>query len=105
MEQTEQILFIIKFGLGQITLRRNGLPIVHTPITTQDHKRLLFITLSAMGVLQQWDNYQQYFNMSFDLTSTQQAAHDLLRPEVTNCSGLLDLQFSNPFPISQSENG
>ena len=29
-----------KFGLEKITLRRNGLPIANTPISTQDHKRL-----------------------------------------------------------------
>ena len=58
------------FGLEQITLRRDeGLPIASTPISTQDHKRLFFNTLSALG------NYQQYFIMCFDLTSTQQAAH------------------------------
>ena len=40
-----------KFGLEQVTLRRNGLPIASTPISTQDHKRLFFNTLSALGLL------------------------------------------------------
>ena len=40
-----------KFGLEQVTLRRNGLPIASTPISTQDHKRLFFNTLSALSLL------------------------------------------------------
>ena len=89
-----------KFGLEQVTLRQNGLPIASTPISTQDNKRLFFNTLSALGLLHcglgiTLDNYQQHFIMCFDLTSTQQAAHDFLHPELTNCSVSLDLQFSN----------
>ena len=89
-----------KFDLEQITLRRNGLPIASTPISTQDHKRLFFNTLSALGLLHcglgiTLDNYQQHFIMCFDLTSTQQAPHDFFYPELTNCSVSLDLQFSN----------
>ena len=89
-----------KFGLDQVTLRRNGLPIASTPISTQDHKRLFFNTLSALGLLHYGlgitlDNYQQHFIMCFDLTSTQQVAHDFLHRELTNCSVSLDLQFSN----------
>ena len=87
-----------KFGLEQITLRLNGLPEASTTISTQDLKRLFFITLSALGLLHcglgtTLDNYQQHF-MCFDLTSTQLAAHDFMHPELTNCSILLDLQFS-----------
>ena len=40
-----------KFGFEQVILRRNGLPIASTPISTQDHKRLFFNTLSALGLL------------------------------------------------------
>ena len=85
-----------KFGLEQVTLRRNGLPIASTPISTQDHKRLFFNTLSALGLLHcglgiTLDNYQQHFIMCFDLTSTQQAAHDFLHPD------LLTAQFHSIF--------
>ena len=74
-----------KFGLEQVTLRRSGLPIASTPISTQDHNRLFFNTLSALGLLHcglgiTLDNYQQHLIMCFDLTSTQQAAHDFLHP-------------------------
>ena len=89
-----------KFGLEQVTLRRNGLPIASTPISTEDHKRLFFNTLSALGLLHcglgiTLENYQLHFIRCFVLTSTQQAAHDFLHPEFTNCSISLSLQFSN----------
>ena len=88
------------FGLEQITLRRNSLPIASTPITTHDNKRLFFNTLSALGLLHcglriTLDNYQQHFIMCFNLTSAQQAAHGFLHPKFTSCSFSLDLQFSN----------
>ena len=94
-----------KFGLEQVTLRRNGLPIASTPIITQDHKRLFFNTLSALCLLHcrlgiTLDNYQQHFIMCFDLTSTQQAAHGILHPELTNCSVSLDLQLSNALTVN-----
>ena len=89
-----------KFGLEQITLRWNGLPIASTPISTQDQKRLFFNTQSALGLLHcglgiTLDNYQQFFFMCFNLTSTQQAAKDFLHPEFFNCTVLLGLDFSN----------
>ena len=84
------------FGLEQITLRRNSLPIASTPITTQDNERLFFNTLSALGLLHcglgiTLDNHQQHLIMCFDLTSAQQAAHGFLHPEFTSCSVSLDL--------------
>ena len=89
-----------KFGLKLITSRRNGLPIGSTPISTQNHKRPFFSTLSALGLLHcglgiTLDNFQQHFIRCFDLKSTQQAAHDFLHPELSKCSVSLDLQFSN----------
>ena len=61
----------------------------NTPNRTQDDKPLLFNTLSALGLLHcgleiTVDNYQQPFFMRFDLTSTKQAAHNFLHPELTN---------------------
>ena len=35
-----------------------------------------------------------HFIMTFDLTSTQEASHDFIHPELTNCSIAEDLQFS-----------
>ena len=89
-----------KIGLEKITLRRNGLPIASTPFSTQGSKRLLFRTLSALDLLYcglgvTLDTYQQHFIMCFEHTSTQQAAHDFLHSELTNCSVSRDLQVSN----------
>ena len=88
-----------KFDLEQITLRRNGLPLASTPIDTRDHKLLFYNTFSALGLLNcclgiTLQNYNSHFIMCFDLTSTQQAAHDFLHPEITNSSVLVELQFS-----------
>ena len=63
--------------------------IANTRNSTQDDKPLLFNTLSALGLLHcglgiTVDNYQQPFDMCFDLTSTQQAAHNFLHPELIN---------------------
>ena len=52
-----------------------------------------FVALRAGITL---DNYQQPNILYFDLTSTQQAAHDLLvHPELAKCSTSLNLQLSN----------
>ena len=56
------------FGLEQVTLSRNGLLIANTTISSQDHKRLFFNTLSALGLLHcglgiTLDNYQHHFIM------------------------------------------
>ena len=36
--------------------------------------------------------------MVFDLTSTQQASHDFIHPELTNCSISIELKFSAALP-------
>ena len=89
-----------KFGMEQILLRRNGLPIASTPISTQDHK----VSSSThyqhwVGCAAEWESLwittKSTFFICFDLTSTQQEAQDFLHPEITNCSISLDLQLSN----------
>ena len=39
-----------------------------------------------------------HFNMVFDLTSTQRASHDLINPELTNCSISIEHKFSAALP-------
>ena len=34
--------------------------------------------------------------MAFDLTSTQEASHDFIHPELTNCTISVELQFDAP---------
>ena len=101
LEQTEQFLFHHqKFGLEKITSRRKVWPTASTPVSTQDHKSLFFNTLWEMGLLHcglgiTLDHYQHHFVMCFNLTSRQEAAHEYLHPELTNCSISLDLRYSN----------
>ena len=39
-------------------------------------------------------DYPKHFTMVFDLTSTQQASHDFIHPELTNYSKSIALKFS-----------
>ena len=68
------------FGLSQILIDRNGLPIVGTPITTNFKKC-------------RKSDYQNHFVMVFGLTSTQEASHDFIYPELTNGSVSVKLSF------------
>ena len=91
-----------KFNLEQIYVYRNGLPVADSPISTADDKRLYFNTISDLAI----DNghgislteYPNHFVMVFDLTSTQQASHDFIHPELTNCSLSVELKFSVALP-------
>ena len=42
--------------------------------------------------------YPSHFIMVFDLTSTQQASHDFIHPELTNCSISIELKSSVALP-------
>ena len=80
-----------KFNLEQICIYRNGLPVADSPINTADVKRLYFNTMSDLAYIDNGhgislSEYPNHFIMVFDLTSTQQASHDFIHPELTNCS-------------------
>ena len=89
-----------KIGLSQIVIYRNGIPIVGTPIVTTQDKRVYFNTLEALDFLDKGGHgitltdYPNHFIMAFDLSSTQEASHDFIHPELTNCSFSVDLTFS-----------
>ena len=87
-----------KFDLRTITIYRNGIPIAGTPLSTQDNKRLYFKSLTALSFTDQSHgiellNYDDHFVMVFDLTSTQEASHDFIHPELTKTSLAVELQF------------
>ena len=42
--------------------------------------------------------YTKHFIIIVDLTSTQQASHDFIHPEPTNCSISIELKFSAALP-------
>lgn len=87
-----------KFGLRSITIYRNGIPIAGTPLSTVDNNRLYFKSLSALSFTDQGHgislaDYPNHFVMVFDLTSTQEAAHDFIYPELTNASLSIEMSF------------
>ena len=92
-----------KFNLEQICFYRNRLPVADSPINTADVKRLYFNTLSDLAYIDNGhgnclSEYPNHFIMVFDLTSTQQASHDFIHPELTNCSNSIELKFSAALP-------
>ena len=88
----------LKFNLSQIVVYRNGQPIVGTPVSTTFNHRIYFNTLEALDFLDKsghgitLDNYPKFI-LVFDLTSTQEASHDFVHPELTNCSISVQLTF------------
>ena len=88
-----------KFNLSQIVVYRNGQPIVGTPVSTTFNHRVYFNTLEALDFLDKsghgitLDNYPNHFILASDLTSTQEASHDFIHPELTNCSISVQLTF------------
>ena len=93
-----------KFNREQICIYRNGLPVAESPINTTDDKRLYFNTISDLAYFDnghgiKLSEYPSHFIMVFDLTSTQQASHDFIYPELYNCSISIDLKFSVPCQV------
>ena len=91
------------FNLGQICIYRIGLPVADSPINTTDDKRLYFNTMSDLAYIDighgiKLSEYPSHFIMVFDLTGTQQASHDFIHPELTNCSISIDFKFSIALP-------
>ena len=41
-------------------------------------------------------NYSNHYIMAFDLVSTQEASHDFIHPELTNCTISVELKFDAP---------
>ena len=80
-----------KFNLSQIVVYRNGQPIVQTPVSTTFNHRIDFNNLDALDFLDKGghgitlDNYHNHFFLLFDLTSTQEASHNFIHPELANC--------------------
>ena len=87
-----------KFQLNEIIVYRNDLPIAGTPVSTTDNKRIYYNTLEALDFVFNNDhginlaNYHNHYFMAFDLTSTQEASHDFIHPELTNCTISVELK-------------
>ena len=94
-----------KFDFEQIYIYGNGLPVADSPISTTDNKCLYFNTISDLSYIDNGHGISlsdstNHFIMVFDLTSTQQASHDFVDPELTNCSISIELNFSAALPIN-----
>ena len=88
-----------KFDSRSITINRNGLPITGTPLETEDDKRAYYIGLSALafGTSSHGITLAQFIShyvLVFDLTSTLEASHDFIHPELTNSSISIEMSFS-----------
>ena len=87
-----------KFGLREITVFRNGFATAGTPMSTIDNKRLYYNSMSALAYVENGhgiplSEFSNHFIMVFDLTSTQEATHDFIHPELTNSSISVELKF------------
>ena len=88
-----------KFGLNEIIVHRNVLPIAETPISTSDNKLIYYNTLEALDCVSNTSHgislasYDYLYIMAFDLTSTQEASHNFIHPELTNCTISVELKF------------
>ena len=67
-----------------------------------DNKRINYNTLETLDFV--FNNsqgislakYRNHYIMAFDLTSTQEASHDFVTPEMTNCNISVELKFNAP---------
>ena len=85
-----------KFCLREITIHRNGFATAGTPMSTTDNKRLYYNSMSALAYVENGHGMSEFANhyiMVFDLTSTQEATHDFIHPELTNSSLSVELKF------------
>ena len=91
-----------KFGVQSVAIQRvNGVPLVETPLDTNNNVRLYYNTITALGFTKSGNGIRledcedNHFILVFDLTSTEEASKNLtLFPELTGSSLNLKLYFS-----------
>ena len=67
-------------------------------MSTTDNKRLYYNSMSALAYVENGygiplSEFANHYIMVFDLTSTQEATHDFIQPELTNSSLSVELKF------------
>ena len=87
-----------KFGLREITIYRNDFATAGNPMSTTDNKRLYYNSMSALAYVENClgltlIEFANHFIMVFDLTSTPDATHNFIHPELTNSSLSVELKF------------
>ena len=80
------------------------MPVVDSPISTNDDKRIYFNTISDLAYIDNGygislTDYPNHFIMVFDLTSIQQASHDFIHPKQQIAQFRTSLNFRLPCPI------
>ena len=70
---------------------------------TTDNKRLYFNSMAALAYVESGhgislSDFPHHYVMVFDLTSTQEATHDFIHPELTNSSLSVELKFGRALP-------
>ena len=101
--KTQNPFHFRKLDWEQIYIYRNGNPVADSLISTNTDERLYFNTLSDFAYTDNGHgisltDYPNHFIMVFDLTSTQQASHDFIHTELTNCSISIQLKFLAALP-------
>ena len=79
------------FDLNEIIIYRNGYATAGTPTSTTDNKQLYYNSMAALAYVENGHgisltDFPEHYIMVFDLTSTQEATHDFIHPELTNSS-------------------
>ena len=92
-----------KFDLNEIIIYRNGFATAGTPMSTTDNKRLYYISMAALAYVENGhgislSDFPIHYIMVFHLTSTQEATHDFIHPELTNSSLSVELKFGAALP-------
>ena len=92
-----------KFDLSEITVFRKGFAKTGTPMITNNNKRLYYNSMSALAYVENGhgiplSNFAYHFIMVFDLTSTQEATHNFMHPELANSSLSVELKFDIDLP-------
>ena len=87
-----------KFGPIEKTIYRNGFAMAATPMSITDNKRLYYNSMSALAYVENGhgiplSEFANHYIMVFDLTSTQEANHNFIHPELTNSSLSVQLKF------------
>ena len=94
-----------KFDMNEIIIYHNGFTTAGTPMSTTDNKRLYYNSMAAQAYVENGhgislSDFPNHYIMVFDLTSTQEATHDFLHPELTNSSLSLELKFGAALPCN-----
>ena len=92
-----------KFDLNEIIIYRIGFASAGTPMSTTDNKRLYYNSMAALAYVENGhgislSDFPSHYIMVFDLTSTQEATHDCIHPELTNSSLSVELKFGTALP-------